>query len=482
MANRYPSDDYYSRPAQGSRSGAYNARPAGGARPAGSARSASGSRPSGAYNARPASGSRSAGAYNARPAGARPTGNARPAGSARPTGGARPPQNGGNRRPPQRRKKKAQGRFYLFLAIALILIIALVLIIAKPFGGKDKPANTPVTSDPVGISVSDPVAPVSNTPTDSETTHYSNLGEMLSDSEEEGNDLPVITEAEMAKVDNLSINQDLPDEWLNVLLLGTDERTLKDSSRTDAMIICSIHRTTGEVKLSSIMRDTNVRLDNIGKYSGDHRINAANYFGGPNLAMKTVNDLFNMNIEYYVMVNFFGFQKIAEKLGGITIDITEAEMNEINYRIVEQAKFAYYAGIDESDLQNQYLNTFGEDTHLDGRQTLAYARIRKTDNDYVRTERQRTVLNELLKKLKAMNPIEMVQLATTMADQFKSNMKIDDVINIAMVVIGNGIPDIESMRLPVPGSYSEEKRNDESRLWDADPKTNFTALYNFIYE
>ena len=61
-----------------------------------------------------------------------------------------------------------------------------------------------------------------------------------------------------------------------------------------------------------------------------YRINAANYFGGPNLAMRTVNEKFNMNIQSYVMVNFYGFQRIAERLGGIDIDISEEEMNSIN--------------------------------------------------------------------------------------------------------------------------------------------------------
>jgi len=291
-----------------------------------------------------------------------------------------------------------------------------------------------------------------------------------------------LSDAELAKVDNLSINPDLPDEWINVLLLGTDERRLNNSARTDTMIICSIHRTTGEVKLSSIMRDTNVKLDNIGKYSGEYRINAANYFGGPDLAMKTVNELFGMNIKDYVMVNFFGFQKVAQQLGGITINISEAEMNQINQLIVQQYKIARSAGVDESDQENVLLETYGNDVHLNGRQTLAYARIRKIDNDYERAKRQRLVLSELLKKLKTKNPMEIASLAMSMADQVKTNMKIDDIINIAMVVIGNGMSDIESMRLPVAGSYSEERRNDDARLWDADPKTNFTALYNFIYE
>ena len=145
----------------------------------------------------------------------------------------------------------------------------------------------------------------------------------------------------MAKVSDLMINTSLPEDWMNILLLGTDERTLSESSRTDAIIICSINRKTYEVKLTSIMRDLAIEYTDIGQFNGTYRINAAAYFGGPNLAMRTINEKFGMNIQYYVMVNFFGFQKIAQRVGGIEIDITEAEKDKINKMIVQQAKFAY---------------------------------------------------------------------------------------------------------------------------------------------
>lgn len=98
-----------------------------------------------------------------------------------------------------------------------------------------------------------------------------------------------------------------------------------------------------------------------------------------------------MNIEYYVMVDFTSFSIIAQKLGGIDITISEAEMNEINKNAWQQYKLAYKAGIDESELAetNELLATYGENTHLNGRQTLAFARIRKIDSDFSRAERQR---------------------------------------------------------------------------------------------
>ena len=106
---------------------------------------------------------------------------------------------------------------------------------------------------------------------------------------------------------------------MNILLLGSDARTENESCRTDTMIICSINTRSGEVKLTSILRDVAVEFNNIGQYNGTYRLNAANYFGGPQLGMKTINECFGMNIQYYAMVDFTSFAIIAEKLGGVDI-------------------------------------------------------------------------------------------------------------------------------------------------------------------
>ena len=410
---------------------------------------------------------------NARPAGARPAGSrppgARPNGS-RPAGASRP-----GSRPPQRRRRQPKGRFYLLLAALVVIIAVVVLLIVKPFGSKD-----PTTSAPKST-----VAPaVSETPSDvatqSSASHAESLANLLGneDAYVEG-----LSNDELAVVTDLSVNTALPtEEWINILLLGSDERHIEDSARTDSMIICSISKKTGEVKLTSIMRDLAVDLKDIGQYNGTYRINAANYFGGEKLAMKVVNECFGMNIENYVHVNFYGFQQVAQQLGGIEMDITENEMNMINELIYEQAKFAYSAGVDETGLPNEYLETYGPNTHLDGRQTLAYARIRKLDGgDYARAERQRNVLTALMNKLKGAGAGELLALGTTCLQHIRTNMSLEDMLSIATTVCGNGITSVESLRLPINDSYVQETRREQSMLYDCDWSANASALYSFIY-
>ncbi len=418
--------------------------------------------------------------------GAPRSGGARPSGQRPPQRpGQRPPQRSGqNRRPSGRGRRQPNRGPAAIAALAVLLLVVLVLIIAKPFG---RHKGDPVTDGPAAPA-SNPVAEATLPPqiaaaddgTEEAAPQYDNLQDQLADSDYE---IASLSAEEMATVSDLRMNTSLPEEWMNVLLLGTDERTLSDSSRTDAIMICSINRKTGEVKLSSIMRDLAVKFDDIGKYNGTYGINAANYFGGPKLAMRTINEKFNMNIQYYVMVNFFGFGKIAQRLGGIEADITEKEMEIINRNIVKQFKMAYKSGITDFDTEQVFLESYGENVHLNGNQTLAYARIRKLDGgDYMRTTRQQIVLNKLLKKAKNLSPLEITTLATEMIGQVKTNLPMNDIASLAMLVVGNGIStDIETFRIPVQGTYKEETRNENSLLYDCDFEANATKLYDFIY-
>ena len=412
--------------------------------------------------------------------------NARPAGN-------RPPQN---RRPARRRKRRPNTRFYAIIAaIVVILIAVLVLVLTLGRGGTDVPVPQATPTPATNASGMSNATVSSHQPTDETTgeanaaddgaitsgngsADYSALSELLAD---EDSDISSLSEAAMVQVSDLSVNTSLPEEWMNVLLLGTDERSLSESPRTDAIIICSINLTTGEVKLTSVMRDTAVEFDDLENYNGVYRINAANFFGGPDYTMKTINELLDMNIQNYVLVNFFGFQRIAQALGGIEVDITEAEMKNINKNAVNQAKIAYNAGIAEPDQINEYLETYGPSTHLNGRQTLAYARIRSVDSDFSRAERQRTVLIKLLEKLKGKNALEIISLVNTFSGDVKTNMDFNRIAEIAMTVLNSNLGEVETFRIPMNGTYKEEKRNNQSMLYDCDWSTNSRELYSFIY-
>ena len=404
--------------------------------------------------------------------------------------GSRPPQS---RRPVKRRRRRATPRLFIFAAILLAVVILLVVLLTGGSkGGGTQPIATPTPAPQTGALTNATIS--SSAPADVQTEasqsagidvasasggQYSTLSQWLGD---EDSVLAPLPEDQRVKVDDLSINQSLPEEWLNILLLGSDERSLSESARTDTMIICSINQSTREVKLTSIMRDVAVKYDDLGEHNGTYRINAANYFGGPEFAMKTVNECFGMNIQYYAMVNFFGFQKIAEALGGIDVDISEAEMNEINNKLYEQYKIAKKIGEAAPTVENDLMTTYGPNTHLNGHQTLAYARVRSIDSDFSRADRQRKVLSQLAGKLKEKSLPELMALGASMISQVSTNMDFDTIMSIAVKVLEGDLKSIDTFRVPVNDSYTLEVRNEEAMFYDVDWAVNQRELYTFIYD
>ena len=443
------------------------------------------------YGARP-TGYRSSGAQSSgyRSSGARPTGS-RPAGygasGSRPSG-ARPA--GGSRRTPPRRGKRPNGRFYVFLGILLVVIVAVVLLIWRPWASGDDPsvsafvAPTPVVAGATAAPAMAPSVPDAQQAQgdDAQAQTASPLSELLGS---EDTNITGLTEDQMVDVTDLSINTGLSPEWMNILLLGVDQRVQGESCRSDTMIICSINTETSEVKLTSLMRDMAVEFDDLGANNGTYRLNAANYFGGPELTMKTINELLGLNIEKYVMVNFTGFTQICEALGGIEMDITEAEKEQINLNVWSQLQIAYENGWDESNLTdaNGYLgpNDYGENIHLNGRQALAYARIRKIDSDWERTNRQRKVLVAMMDKMRGTNMLQLLQLGGSLMQYVETNMTLEEIISIADKVLNSGLEGAETMAVPVTDTYVQETRNNQSMFYDVDWTTNAREVQNFIY-
>lgn len=409
-------------------------------------------------------------------------------------------------RPANAKKKKGRARRGNSMRVILILIFVLAILAAAGFGvvkylSKNADPVAPVNTEISGQETVQPTATVSHsdhlnalmaeasaTPASEEFSSVdaipaATVGVDLAAALGEDSTalLEQFSNVSVVQIDDLAVNPNLSNEWLNVLLLGSDERKLDDNSRTDAMIICSINLNTGAVKLTSIMRDLAIDFDELGDNNGTYRINAANFFGKEELAMRVVNESFGLNIENYVHVNFYGFQQIAQAIGGVEMDITEAEMEEINHHIVEQAYAAWKQGIDETALPNEYLETYGENTHLDGRQTLAYARIRKIDSDYARAERQRKVMAALLDKVKHLGSAELLNLLNVAAPHFRTNMSLDTILSVAIKVTQNGVSNIESFRVPVNGTYTQDTRNNQDMLYDCDWEKNTSELHYFIY-
>lgn len=291
---------------------------------------------------------------------------------------------------------------------------------------------------------------------------------------------------------NLEPNKDLPDNVVNILLLGVDNRSVElETGRSDAVIICSINRDTGSIKLTSIARDTAVVVPG---YKSRKRINTAFKFGskdgdlakGAELAMKTVNRNFQMNIERYVVVNIHGLADIIEALGGVDMELTKAEAKAINYELHVKEPM-------DNVKRDRLAETDGVQ-HLDGMEAVTYGRIRNLagQNDFNRNGRQRILLETLLKKVMAdMDLTKFLTLIETALPYGMTNLTADELLSLGMAVLSGeamqslnaGGDVVGQFSIPMEKQYGYREFDGASLIYISDKRmaTTLAALQEFIY-
>lgn len=261
---------------------------------------------------------------------------------------------------------------------------------------------------------------------------------------------------------NLSVNEDLgpygENKIMNIALYGVDSRNDDYVGRSDVIMILSINGNTGKIKLISIARDTYVPIAG----HGETRINHAYSYGGSELAVRTLNENFGMNVTDYVTVNFDSLAEIIDEMGGIDLEVSEAERQQIN---------AYL-------LSGEPLQESGM-VHLNGAQAVSYSRIRKIDSDSVRASRQRKVLACLFEKALEINPLEYPAYVRKFAPMVETSLSNDEILQIATV--GLKSPTLEQGAFP--NEYIPYTGGYIGKLWcysyDLDLATDM--LHEYIY-
>lgn len=257
----------------------------------------------------------------------------------------------------------------------------------------------------------------------------------------------------------------------NIALFGVDSREagMDKGSRSDSIMILSIDKEHNKLKLSSIMRDTYVSVDGHGKTKITH----AYAYGGPQLAVKTINENFNMNIKDYVTVDFFGLEKIINSVGGVQINLEKAEVPVMNNYITETSKI--------EKTTPTYVKNFGLQ-NLNGSQAVAYARIRYVGNaDYERTERQRKVLEQVIQKVTKGGITKLPSLINTMLPFVETSMSKTDILAAGTTVLTKKITTLVQFRLPEDG-YGKGQTINKVYYLVTDLNVAKAHLYKFIYE
>ena len=255
----------------------------------------------------------------------------------------------------------------------------------------------------------------------------------------------------------------------NIALFAVDRRSSDQQGNSDVIMIISIDQVTKKIKMSSIMRDTYVNIE--GK--GMDKINAAFAIGGPQLAIKTLNQNFALDIKDYINVDFFGTAKMINALGGVEIDVKDEEIPYLNNYLKEISILDHIPPVNIKKAGKQRLN---------GKQAVAYTRIRAVGRgDYERTERQRNVLVALFQTMQGAGASILPVFMTQVLPYLQTSMSSSALFRIGGELLSSRSRSIEQARFPLDASSKGVRIND---IWylQADLNKTTEALYNFIYK
>ena len=234
-------------------------------------------------------------------------------------------------------------------------------------------------------------------------------------------------------VNNIGIDPDVDNElsqYRNIAVLGIDSRDMEDDSdaRSDSIIIVSMDKETNEIKMFSIFRDTMLNLGEDVGYNGLDKITHAYYYGKAERSLYALNRNLDLNIKEVVVVNWKAVADTIDAVGGIDINIEEAEMNEMNKFIHETSK---KTGLEDEDID---ITETGEQT-VNGVQAVTYARIRKDalTGDYRRNERMKIVVKATFDKAVSNLNFDMIkQIATVVMPEIKTNIESKELMEMVI--------------------------------------------------
>ena len=260
----------------------------------------------------------------------------------------------------------------------------------------------------------------------------------------------------------------------SVMMVGVDTRGSDYEGRSDTMLMVTISRSTKKILITSVMRDIAAEIPGY----GTAKLNAAYAYGGIDLLHETLENHLGLSFDRAVVVNFTTVRDAVDAIGGIDVTIDDEEMAAMNQIIwiMNQEVFAEPAYYD-------LLETSGE-IHLNGKQALAYARIRYVGNaDFERTERQRKVLDLMLSKLKHPSPTAIPKILSKAVPELKTNMTTGQLyllsLEVPVKLIGY---DMQKLRLPADGTYSDQTAPDGQMVLAVDFDANLQLYLKTIHD
>lgn len=255
--------------------------------------------------------------------------------------------------------------------------------------------------------------------------------------------------------------------YYTVAVFGVDSRdgNVEKGALSDVNMIVNVDRESGDIQLISIYRDMYSMIDEDGKF---HKFNQAYVEGGPEQALETLNRNLDLDIKDYITVNWKAVIDAINILGGVDLEITDAEFKYMNSFI---AKTVEATGVGSYELEHAGMN------HLDGVQAVAYARLRLMDTDFNRTERQRKVVSLAFDKAKNANFSTLYSILVAVLPQTATNVGIDNLIPFAKDISKYHLSETTGF----PFDKDTKKMHKRDYVVPITLKSNVIALHDMLY-
>ncbi|MEF9953270.1 MAG: LCP family protein [Clostridium sp.] len=261
----------------------------------------------------------------------------------------------------------------------------------------------------------------------------------------------------------------------NILLCGTDGRPGEKSSRADSMMLLTVDGNNQNLRVTSFARDTFVKT----KSHGEIKLTETYAYGGINLLTETIEDNFKIDVQNYAVVDFYSFIDIIDNLGGISVDIKENEISELNKFIPET--YAWSKDPNKGELKK--IESPGEQ-HINGYQALAYARIRKGESGGAieRDKRQREIIQGIIEGIKALPITKYPSLIDTLLPHVKTDMKPTEVLSVGTSVLKIGPDKITQMEFPIDNDKYSHGTRVNGKFVLKFKESSLDILHDFIFK
>ena len=371
-----------------------------------------------------------------------------------------------NNKSPNVNKKKWPFTVIVVTGIVLFLLISIgVYFFYHYYNMLDKSSYDGASGE---INVSEDIA---------EDSFYEE-GELANDAYEEieeasPEEILSIEETLEKNLEDMALNSELYNtDCFNLLLIGVDSRSNNYSGRSDVMILVSINKETKRVVMTSILRDTFVSIPG----NGTNRLNAAYAYGGEDLLVETIKANFGIDVDRCAIVNFYVVMDLVNAVGGVDIELSSDVISVMNQYYISELN-RLLGDSEGADLIDSSLA--GTIVHLNGKQALAYARVRYVGTDFARTARQREVIMLCMNKMKGMSLSELDSLAEELLPKIRTNLTESDCASLLLMALNIGSYSFDNMTIPIEGSWSNANIRGMSVL-TIDFQKNTEAWFNLV--